>query len=180
MILLFMSMILLSQISSYLLSRGKHSYSLKVENAVPRHGWTRGTSLEVLQQRLIGYGRYSLRLEMSKADKEKKKKKAADVLKSKQTAPTETATQTTSKPWRVSSDTFVKIGDKSKRIPVKVQIAWAKAYKRLQAKENDKGVTKRWRQENVRNLTVEEYTEIDYQNTQPPGEKNFSFNPNLI
>ena len=36
MILLFMSMIILSQISSYLLSRGKHSYSLKVENAVAR------------------------------------------------------------------------------------------------------------------------------------------------
>ena len=56
-----------------------------------------------------------------------------------------------------------------KRIPVKVQIAWAKAFKRLKNGENKQVVnTKRWKQDNVYNATVEEYTEIDYVNTKPP------------
>jgi len=72
-------------------------------------------------------------------------------------------------PWRVSSSTHVMVGQKMKRVPVRVQIAWAKAYKRLKNGENKQVVnTKRWKQDNVYNATVEEYTEIDYHNTKPP------------
>jgi len=53
-------------------------------------------------------------------------------------------------------------------VPVRVQIQWAKAYKRLNSGVNTQAVTKRWKQVNVKNNTVEEYTEIDYENTKPP------------
>jgi len=119
------------------------------------------------------------RLYMGKAEREKKKKKAVEKrtvasrgsgtlspssspLSSPSSSPT---------PWRVSGGTHMKnpTTGKQRRIPVKVQIAWAKAYKRLKSNENKKNVvnTKRWRQENVKK-EEEEYVEIDYERTRPP------------
>ena len=109
------------------------------------------------------------RLYMGKADREKKKKKAAE----KRAAGTTSSSggNTSPTPWRVSSGTHMRnpATGKHRRIPVKVQIAWAKAYKRLKANENKKNVvnTKRWRQENVKK-EEEEYVEIDYMKTKPP------------
>ena len=108
---------------------------------------------------------------MGKADREKKKKKAAEKRAAASTASSGSVSSSSSTPWRVSSGTHMRnpATGKQRRIPVKVQIAWAKAYKRLKANENKKNVvnTKRWRQENVKK-EEEEYVEIDYANTKPP------------
>lgn len=110
-----------------------------------------------------------LQLYMSKADREKKKKKAADILKEKQKSTvTSSLVSPSSTPWRVSSQSHVQVGGKFRRVPVRVQIQWAKAYKRLKQEVNTQSVTKRWKQVNVKNATIEEYTEIDYENTKPP------------
>lgn len=113
---------------------------------------------------------------MGKADREKKKKKAVEkraaaAVGAVSKSNVASSPSSSSTPWRVSSGTHMKnpATGKQRRIPVKVQIAWAKAYKRLKSNENKKNVvnTKRWRQENVKK-EEEEYVEIDYMNTKPP------------
>ena len=55
-------------------------------------------------------------------------------------------------------------------VPVRQQIAWAKAYKRLVTSNgfNKNNLGKKFRQEKGEKVEEEEYVEIDYVNTKPP------------
>ena len=117
--------------------------------------------------------RIRISLNMSKSDREKKKRKKKgerDIKPAEQKGGIAGSTGSGPRPFRVSSGLHMKSGSsgKKKRVPIRVQIAWAKAYKRLKANENKVIVnTKKWKQDNVKKES-EEYVEIDYQNTKPP------------
>jgi hypothetical protein len=54
-------------------------------------------------------------------------------------------------------------------IPIRQQIAWAKAYKRLMASQStSSGISKKFRQRNELKEAPEEYYEVDYKNIKPP------------
>lgn len=109
-------------------------------------------SVQGLQRRIICVGM---------ASKNNKKKKsggspAADSVSSS-SSPAVVAT----KPVRVTTNT---------NIPVRQQIAWAKAYKRLVSSNgfNKKDETRKFRQQSKPKEAEEEYVEIDYKNVKPP------------
>lgn len=94
--------------------------------------------------------------ELSATKKAKKKKEAAPAAASSATA-TEVR-----KPMRV---------DNNINIPVRQQIAWAKAYKRIMTSSfsgSNHQVTKKFRQDRGPKEEEEEYTEIDFKRTKPP------------
>lgn len=53
-------------------------------------------------------------------------------------------------------------------VPVRQQIAWAKANKRLMTASSSSHVPKKFRQERKEKKAKEEYIEVDYQNVRPP------------
>jgi len=53
-------------------------------------------------------------------------------------------------------------------IPIRQQIAWAKAYKRLLTSQSTAGTTRKFRQTKGPKEKEEEYTEINYHETKPP------------
>lgn len=88
-------------------------------------------------------------------DKKKKKKKTADGAS---TPTSSIVTHNPSpKPMRVTTNT---------NIPVRQQIAWVRAYKRL-VSQSSKQQAKKFRQENIKE-EAEEYVEVDYVNCRPP------------
>lgn len=84
-------------------------------------------------------------------DKNGKKKRPADGASASKSPSTP--------PPRVTSNS---------NIPVRQQIAWARAYRRIRSEVNKSYVTKKFRQERGDKQAEEEYVEIDYTNTPPP------------
>ena len=105
---------------------------------------------EGLQRRISTY------LCMASKNAKKKKKDGSSPVDSLPSSPTVAA-----KPVRVTSNT---------NIPVRQQIAWAKAYKRLVSSNgfNKKDDTRKFRQQSRPKEAEEEYVEIDYKNVKPP------------
>lgn len=95
--------------------------------------------------------------ELMATKKTKKKKEAANTLASAGSA----APSEVRKPLRV---------DNNINVPVRQQIAWAKAYKRIMASSfsSSNHVTKKFRQDRGPKEEEEEYTEIDFKKTKPP------------
>ena len=93
------------------------------------------------------------------ASKKTKKKKDAAVAASTPTAIGEASA--VRKPLRV---------DNNINVPVRQQIAWAKAYKRIMSSSfsSSNHVTRKFRQDRGPKEEEEEYTEIDFQKTKPP------------
>jgi predicted RNA-binding protein with PIN domain len=92
--------------------------------------------------------------------KEKKKREAAAANSAAASAGGGTTTEVR-KPMRV---------DNNINIPVRQQIAWAKAYKRIMTSSfsSSNHVTKKFRQDRGPKEEEEEYTEIDFKKTKPP------------
>ena len=93
------------------------------------------------------------------ASKKTKKKKDAAAAASTPTAIGEASA--VRKPLRV---------DNNINVPVRQQIAWAKAYKRIMSSSfsSSNHVTRKFRQDRGPKEEEEEYTEIDFQKTKPP------------
>lgn len=92
--------------------------------------------------------------------KEKKRKEAAAATSAAASAVGGTATEAR-KPMRV---------DNNINIPVRQQIAWAKAYKRIMTSSfsSTNHITRKFRQDRGPKEEEEEYTEIDFKKTKPP------------
>lgn len=92
--------------------------------------------------------------------KEKKRKEAAAANSAAASAGGGTSTEVR-KPMRV---------DNNINIPVRQQIAWAKAYKRIMTSSFSSAnhVTRKFRQDRGPKEEEEEYTEIDFKKTKPP------------
>ena len=92
----------------------------------------------------------------SKNNKKKKSSSPADT-----TVSSFSPAVVAAKPVRVTTNT---------NIPVRQQIAWAKAYKRLVSSNgfNKKDETRKFRQQSKPKEAEEEYVEIDYKNVKPP------------
>eukprot|EP01041_Mallomonas_annulata_P002070 gene2070-4046_t len=75
-------------------------------------------------------------------------------------ADTNSVTQDSPKPARVTSNI---------NVPIRQQIAWAKAYKRLMTSQSTStGVTKKFRKAKGPKEAEEQYVEIDFKKTKPP------------
>ena len=112
-----------------------------------------------LTQQIARYKEYDgarmMRLTAAKKTKKKKEAAAAGSV-SLSTAPTDVR-----KPMRV---------DNNINVPVRQQIAWAKAYKRIMSSSfsSNNHVTRKFRQDRGPKEEEEEYTEIDFKKTKPP------------
>ena len=97
-----------------------------------------------------------MRLMAAKKTKKKKEAAAAAGSASLSTVPTDVR-----KPMRV---------DNNINVPVRQQIAWAKAYKRIMSSSftSTNHVTRKFRQDRGPKEEEEEYTEIDFKKTKPP------------
>lgn len=102
----------------------------------------------------------------SKDGKSKKKRKDTGTSDSSPTTTTATSKPLTSSAQRVSNQI---------NVPIRQQIAWAKAYKRLMSAQGPGGgatggnsTPRKFRQQNEPRDAPEEYVEIDYVNTNPP------------
>ena len=96
---------------------------------------------------------------MMATKKEKKKKAASSAAAASASAGPSLAE--VRKPMRV---------DNNINVPVRQQIAWAKAYKRIMTSSfnSASNVAKKFRQDRGPKEEEEEYTEIDFKNTKPP------------
>ena len=104
-----------------------------------------------------------MRITMAKNDgKSKKKKKSESEISTSSSSSTSSSPSTTSPVSRVTNQI---------NIPVRQQIAWAKAYKRLMTQTSSSasaGQSKKFRRKSDGPKEEEEYVEINYVDTKPP------------